>query len=256
MDVVHTRCCGIDIHKKTAVACVIVPGPDGQPSKTVRTFGTMTDDLLALADWLTSEGVSHVALEATGVYWKPLWNLLEASLALVLANPQHIKAVPGRKTDVKDAEWIADLLRHGLLRGSFVPDRPQRELRELTRYRTTLVHERTAEVNRLQKTLEGANIKLGAVASSLVGRSAREMIEGLLADSPDPARLADLARGRLREQRPELERALTGRVGPHQRFLLAQQLAHIDYLDVAVERVCLEIAERLRPFDDTLTRLE
>jgi transposase len=123
MDVVHTRCCGIDIHKKTAVACMIVPGPDGQPSKTVRTFGTMTDDLLALADWLTSQDVSHVALEATGVYWKPLWNLLDASFALILANPQHIKAVPGRKTDVKDAEWIADLLRHGLLRGSFVPVR-------------------------------------------------------------------------------------------------------------------------------------
>jgi transposase len=164
--------------------------------------------------------------------------------------------VPGRKTDVKDSEWLADLLRHGLLRASFVPDRPQRELRELTRYRTTLVRERSAEVNRLQKTLEGANIKLGAVASSLAGRSAREMIEGLLADSPDPARLAGLARGRLREKLPALERALTGQVGPHQRFLLAQQLAHIDYLDAAVERVSLEIAERLRPFDDTLSRLE
>jgi transposase len=163
--------------------------------------------------------------------------------------------VPGRKTDVRDSEWLADLLRHGLLRASFVPDRPQRELRELTRYRTTLVRGRSAEVNRLQKTLEGANIKLGAVASSLVGRSAREMIEGLLADGPDPARLADLARGRLREKLPELERALTGRVGPHQRFLLAQQLAHIDYLDAAVERVSAEVVERLRPEDETLSRL-
>ena len=156
--------------------------------------------------------------------WKPIYNLLEGSFELLLVNAHHVKAVPGRKTDVKDSEWLADLLRHGLLRASFVPDRPQRELRELTRYRTTLVRERSAEVNRLQKTLEGANIKLGAVASSLVGRSAREMIEGLLADGPDPARLADLARGRLREKLPELERALTGRVGPHQRFLLAQQL--------------------------------
>jgi transposase len=161
MDVVHARCCGIDIHKKSAVACLIVPGPDGQPSKTVRTFGTMTDDLLALADWLAAEGVSHVALEATGVYWKPVWNLLEASFALILANPQHIKAVPGRKTDGKDAEWIADLLRHGLLRGSFVPDRPQRELRELTRYRTALVRERTREINRVQKTLEGRQREVG-----------------------------------------------------------------------------------------------
>jgi transposase len=256
MDVVYPRCCGLDLHKRTVVACLLTPGPRGKPTKEVRTFGTMTDDLLALADWLTEAGCTHVAMESTGVLWKPIFNLLEDGFGLLLVNAHHVKAVPGRKTDVKDAEWLADLLRHGLLRASFVPDRPQRELRELTRYRTTLVRERSAEVNRLQKTLEGANIKLGAVASSLAGRSAREMIEGLLADSPDPARLADLARGRLREKLPELERALTGRVGPHQRFLLAQQLAHIDYLDAAVERVSREIAERLRPFDETLTRLE
>jgi transposase len=195
-------------------------------------------------------------MESTGVLWKPVFNLLEGSFELLLVNAHHIKAVPGRKTDVKDCEWLAELLRHGLLRPSFVPERPQRELRELTRYRTTLVQERSAEVNRLEKTLEGANIKLGAVASNVAGRSAREMIEGLLADTPDPARLADLARGRLREKLPELERALTGRVGPHQRFLLAQQLAHIDYLDAAIGRVSAEIAERLRPFDETLTRLE
>ena len=255
MEAIYERCCGIDVHKKAAVACVIVPGPTGQPLKTIRTFGTTTEAILRLGDWLAEWGVTHVAMESTGVYWKPLWNLLEERFTLLLANAQHVKAVPGRKTDVRDCEWLADLLRHGLVRGSFVPPRPQRELRELTRYRTTLVRERSAEVNRLQKTLEGANIKLGAVASSLVGRSAREMIEGLLADGPDPARLADLARGRLREKLPELERALTGRVGPHQRFLLAQQLAHIDYLDAAVERVSVEIAERLRPEDETLARL-
>jgi transposase len=226
MDVVHTRCCGIDIHKKTAVACMIVPGPDGQPSKTVRTFGTMTDDLLALADWLTSQDVSHVALEATGVYWKPLWNLLDASFALILANPQHIKAVPGRKTDVKDAEWIADLLRHGLLRGSFVPDRAQRELRELTRYRTALVRERTREVNRVQKTLEGANVKLGDVASNVLGVSGRAMLQGLVSGNTDTATLADLAKGKLREKRAALERALSGRMGPHQRFLLLAASLH------------------------------
>jgi transposase len=256
MDEVYPRCCGLDLHKRTIVACLLTPGPGGKPVKEVRTFGTMTDEVLALADWLTAAGCTHVAMESTGVFWKPVFNLLEGSFALVLVNAHHVKAVPGRKTDVKDCEWLADLLRHGLLRPSFVPDRPQRELRELTRYRTTLVRERSAEVNRLQKTLEGANIKLGAVASSLAGRSARAMIEGLLADSPDPARLAGLARGRLREKRPALERALTGQVGPHQRFLLAQQLAHLDYLGAAIERISAEIAERLRPFDETLTRLE
>jgi transposase len=256
MDVVHTRCCGIDIHKKTAVACMIVPGPDGQPSKTVRTFGTMTDDLLALADWLTSQDVSHVALEATGVYWKPLWNLLDASFALILANPQHIKAVPGRKTDVKDAEWIADLLRHGLLRGSFVPDRAQRELRELTRYRTALVRERTREVNRVQKTLEGANVKLGDVASNVLGVSGRAMLQGLVSGNTDTATLADLAKGKLREKRAALERALSGRMGPHQRFLLAEQLSHIDTLDDAIERVSAEIAERVHPFEKEIERLD
>jgi transposase len=256
MEVVYPRCCGLDLHKRTVVACLLTPGPRGKPTREVRTFGTMTDDLLALSDWLTAAGCTHVAMESTGVLWKPIFNLLEGNFELLLVNAHHVKAVPGRKTDVRDSEWLADLLRHGLLRASFVPDRPQRELRELTRYRTTLVRERSAEVNRLQKTLEGANIKLGAVASSLAGRSAREMIEGLLAGSPDPARLAGLARVRLREKLPELERALTGRVGPHQRFLLAQQLAHIDYLDAAIERVSAEIAERLRPFDETLTRLE
>jgi len=235
---------------------VIVPGADGQPSKTVRTFGTMTDDLLALADWLTSEAVSHVALEATGVYWKPVWNLLEASFALVLANPQHIKAVPGRKTDVKDAEWIADLLRHGLLRGSFVPDRPQRELRELTRYRTALVRERTREVNRVQKTLEGANVKLGDVASNVLGVSGRAMLQGLVAGNTDTATLADLAKAKLRDKRAALERALSGRMGPHQRFLLAEQLSHIDTLDDAIERVSAEIAERVLPFEPEIERLD
>jgi transposase len=195
MEVVYPRCCGLDLHKRTVVACLLTPGPRGKPSKEVRTFGTMTDDLLALSDWLTATGCTHVAMESTGVLWKPIFNLLE----LLLVNAHHVKAVPGRKTEVKDSEWLADLLRHGLLRASFVPDRPQRELRDLTCYRTTLVRERSAEVNRLQKTLEGANIKLGAVASSLVGRSAREMIEGLHADGPDPARLADLARASARE---------------------------------------------------------
>jgi transposase len=195
-------------------------------------------------------------MEATGSYWKPIWNVLEGAFDLLLANAQHIKAVPGRKTDVKDAEWIADLLRYGLLRPSFVPDRAQRELRELTRYRTSLVQERAAEASRLQKTLEGANLKLGDVASNVLGRSARAMLEQLVAGQTDAVALAQLARGRLREKIPQLERALAGRVAPHQRFLLAQQLAHLAYLDAAIERVSAEVAERLRPLGATLERLD
>ncbi|HEY7551517.1 MAG TPA: IS110 family transposase [Hyphomicrobiaceae bacterium] len=257
MDVVHPRCCGLDVHKQTVVACVLLSAPTGgPPQRMVRTFGTMTDELLALADWLAAEGITHVAMEATGSYWKPIWNLLESSFDLLLANAQHIKAVPGRKTDVKDAEWIADLLRHGLLRPSFVPDRAQRELRELTRYRTSLVQERAAEASRLQKTLEGANLKLGDVASNVLGRSARAMLEPLVAGQTDVGVLAQLARGRLRTKIPQLERALAGRVAPHQRFLLAQQLAHLDYLDEAIERVSAEVAERLRPVEAAVERLD
>jgi transposase len=184
------------------------------------------------------------------------WNLLEDRFALLLVNAQHVKAVPGRKTDVKDAEWLADLLRHGLLKGSFVPDRPQRELRELTRYRTSLRQERTAEVNRIQKTLEGANIKLATVATDVLGQSGRAILEALVAGTTEAALLADLAKGRLRAKLPELERALAGRVGAHQRFLLAQQLAHLDFLDETVERVGAEIAERLLPFVAELERLD
>jgi hypothetical protein len=169
MEVVSARCCGLDVHKKSVVACRIVPGPDGRPAKAIRSFGTMTDDLLALADWRTAAQVTHVAMESTGVFWQPIWNLLEGSFALLLVTAQHITAVPGRKTDVPVGEWIAGLLRQGLLRASFVPDRAQRELRELTRYRTRLVRERSTEVNRLQKTLEGANVKLAAVATDTMG---------------------------------------------------------------------------------------
>src|SRR5687767_14674377 len=199
MRVVHERCCGLDIHKRTVVACLITPdaeGGSGAPRKEVRTFGTMTEDLLRLGDWLLAAGCTHAAMEATGVLWKPLFNLLEGSLTLLLVNAQHAKHVPGRKTDVKDCEWLADLLRHGLLRGSFVPERPQRELRELTRYRTALVRERTAEVNRVQKALEGANVKLSAVATDIMGKSGRAMLAALVAGSDDPKALAQLARGR------------------------------------------------------------
>jgi transposase len=256
MEAIYERCCGLDVHKQTVVACVIVPGPRGRPRKETRTFGTMTPDVLRLAEWLTEHGVTHVALESTGVYWQPIWNLLEGSFTLLLVNARHVKAVPGRKTDVRDCEWLAELLRHGLLKPSFVPERPQRELRELTRYRTSLIRERSAEANRLQKTLEGANIKLASVASDVLGVSGREMLTALVGGTTDPALLADLARGRLREKLPHLERALSGHFGAHQRFLVAQQLAHLDYLDEAIARLDGEIAERLRPFEDQLARLD
>jgi transposase len=259
MDVVYARCCGLDVHKQTVVACLLTPGAKGRPQKAVRTFGTMTEDLLALSDWLTAAGCTQVVMESTGVYWKPVWNLLEGSFELLLVNAQHVKQVPGRKTDVKDAEWLADLLRHGLLRGSFVPDQPQRELRELTRYRTAKVREHTREVQRLQKTLEGANIKLASVATDVTGKSARAMLAALVAGGPgaaDVVAIADLAEGRLREKLPQLTKALTGRFGAHQRFLVAEHLAQLDFLEDTIDRLSQEIGERLRPLDAVLDQLD
>lgn len=249
MDVMFSHCCGLDVHAKKILACRITPDKKGKPTKEILTFGTMTDELLRLADWLTLAGVTHVAMESTGVLWKPVFNLLEGSFELLLVNAQHIKTVPGRKSDVKDCEWIADLLRHGLLKASFVPDRDQRELRELTRYRTTLVRERVAEVNRLQKTLEGANIKLANVASNIMGVSARQMLAALVAGQTEAAALAQLAKAKLRQKIPELERALLGQFREHQRFLVAQQLAHIEYLEEMIETVSTEVRKRL----DTLS---
>jgi transposase len=257
MDVLHRCCCGVDVHKASVVACVIASSADGAPCKEVRTFGTMTEDLLQLVDWLVAAGCTAVAMESTGSYWKPLYNLLEGVVEQVLVvNAAHIKQVPGRKTDVKDAEWIADLLRHGLLRASFIPDRPQRELRELTRYRTSLIRERTAEVNRVQKVLEGANIKLAVVASDLTGVSGRAMLAALLEGRTDAAAMAQLARGKLRAKIPQLEQALVGQVGAHQRFLIAQQLVHIDTLDQIIARVSAEIAERVHPFAQEIAQLD
>lgn len=262
MEVLHERCCGLDVHQKTVVACLltpgVTPGARGQPHREVRTFGTMTDDLLALADWLAAAGCTHVAMESTGVLWKPVYNLLEGGFELVLVNAHHVKQVPGRKTDVRDCEWLADLLRHGLLRASFVPERPQRELRELTRYRTAKVRERSREVQRLQKTLEGANLKLAAVVSSIMGKSARRMLAALVAGdgAVNPAALAALAEGTLRTKRADLERALVGSFGSHQRFLVAEHLAQLDHLDETIDRLSQEIAERLRPFEHALVQLE
>ena len=258
MEVVHERCAGLDVHKKTVVACAIVPGADGRPRREIRRFETMLDDLRALAGWLAERAVTRVALESTGVYWQPVWNVLEerGGWELLLVNARHIKAVPGRKTDVRDSEWLAELLRHGLVRGSFVPDRAQRELRELTRYRTALIEERTAHVNRLQKALESANIKLAAVASDVTGVSARAMLAGLVGGQAEPAALADLAVGRLRDKLPALERALAGRFGDHHRYLVPRILTAIDFLDGEVADLDARIAELERPFAETVERLD
>jgi transposase len=256
VEVIYAICAGLDVHKKTVVACLITQGDGGRPKKEIRTFGTMTDEIVKLADWLAATGCTHVAMESTGVYWQPIWNLLEGRFQLMLVNARHIKAVPGRKSDVRDCEWIANLLRHGLLKGSFVPDRQQRELRELTRFRSSLVQERTAHVNRLQKTLESANIKLAAVTSNVAGVSARQMLEALVAGSSDAAAMAQLAKGRLREKIPQLERALVGHFGGHHRYLVPQILASIDFLDERIEDLSRRIAELQRPFEDAVVRLD
>jgi transposase len=257
MEIVHTRCCGLDVHKRSVVACVVMSESDGLMKRQVRTFGTMTADLLALSDWLTSLNVTQVALESTGVYWRPVYNVLEDDeRTLLLVNPQHMRAVPGKKTDVKDAEWLADLLRHGLLRASFIPPVPIRVIRELTRYRKTLVQERADEVNRLQKTLEGANLKLAGVATDVLGVSGRAMFAALLGGERDPDVLADLARGRLRAKLPQLRQALVGRVKPHHLVLISQILAHVDFLEQAIAELQVEIDRCLLPFEKALELLQ
>jgi transposase len=245
MHVLYPRCCGLDIHKKTVVACVLLTDPDGTDHRVVRTFGTMTADLLALGDWLSFQAVTHVAMESTGVLWRPVFNVLEEGRTLILVNAQHLTAVPGRKTDVKDSEWLADLLRHGLLTASFVPPPPIRVLRDLTRYRKTLVELRTQEINRIHKVLDTANLKLGVVASNVVGVSGRRMLRAIEQGESDPEVLAELAKGQLREKLPALRLALAGRVQPHQRQLLGELLDHIAYLEQAAHRVEVSIADLL-----------
>jgi transposase len=256
MQVLHERCCGLDVHKKTVVACVLITQPEGAVRRQVRTFTTMTADLLALADWLDGLGVAQVAMESTGIYWRPVYNLLEAGRTITLVNAQHIKAVPGRKTDVKDSEWLADLLRHGLLTGSFIPPAPIRELRDLTRYRKTLIQERGQEVNRLQKVLETANVKLAMVASDVLGLSGRQMLDAILAGEEDAQALADLAHGRLRAKLPELAQALDGRVQPHHRVLIAHILAHIDFLEATIAQLQQEVERCLVPFEQAVRLLQ
>ncbi|HEY7359032.1 MAG TPA: IS110 family transposase [Ktedonobacterales bacterium] len=219
MQVFYERCAGIDVHKKTVVVTILVTPATGLVQKQTRTFTTMTSDLLALDDWLRAQGVEVVAMESTGVFWRPVFNLLEAERTIILVNAQHMKAVPGHKTDVKDSEWLAELLRHGLLKASFIPPAPIRALRELTRYRQLLIRQRADDTNRLQKVLETANIKLAAVATDILGASGRAMLAALMGGEQDAETLAELARGRLRAKLPQLRTALEGRMQPHQRFL-------------------------------------
>jgi transposase len=255
MDVLHDCCAGLDVHKKTVVACVRRVDPAGKVSKSIKTFATMTADLLDLSDWLAAQGVKVVAMESTGSYWKPVFNLLESRFEVVLVNAHHIKQVPGRKTDVRDSEWIAQLLQHGLLRPSFIPPRPTRELRDLTRQRTQLIGEKTSVINRIQKVLEDANVKLSSVASNPLGVSGRLMIEVIIRGEYDPVKLAELARRRLRKKIPQLQRALRGGVTEHHRFLLRTQMNHLDHLERLIREYSERIDEALDPFAATLARL-
>jgi transposase len=253
MQVVHMRCAGLDVHKKSVYACVICLEADGRKKQEVRSFGTVTADLLKLADWLGQHEVTHVAMEATGVYWRPVWAVLEGQFELLLVNPQHIQAVPGRKTDSKDCEWIADLLQHGLLKGSFVPPTPIQDLRDLTRYRVELTQAQNRVANRIQKLLEQCNIKLSSVASNTLGVSGRAMIEAIIAGEDDPERLAALARQRLREKIPELRLALAGKVRDHHRFLLQEFLDEWKALASRIARIEQEIERRIGPFEQAVT---
>jgi len=248
MEPIYPSCCGLDVHRKSVAACVRRLEAGGSLHQETRTFGTMTRDILELADWLAAEGVSHVAMEATGVYWKPIYNLLEDRFTLLLVNARHVKHVPGRKTDVQDCQWLAQLLQAGLLKGSFIPARPQRELRELTRHRSQLVAEKTRVANRLQQVLEDANIKLGTVATDILGASGRDMLRALITGEQDPERLADLARRQLRNKIPELRLALEGRVTDHHRFLVGQLLAQVEHLEGQIETLSRRIEEVSRPF--------
>jgi len=255
MEVIYKRCCGLDVHKEIVVACLLIR-EGGKVLKEIRTFLTMTSDLVVLHDWLQAHQVTHVAMESTGIYWRPVFNLLEGSFTVLLVNAAHIKTVPGRKTDVKDCEWIADLLSHGLLRGSFIPPEPIRDLRDLTRYRKSLTDERVREVNRLQKLLESANIKLSSVATDVMGVSGKAMLEALISGSTDPEVLSDLAKGRLRKKLPLLKEALQGRFRPHHRFLLGEILVHLDFLDEAIERLSQEVVNRTVPFSKVIELMD
>jgi transposase len=256
MNLIHTCCAGLDVHKKTVVACIRRVSADGSVSSQVRTFGTMTAELVALADWLDAEGVSHVAMESTGVYWKPVYNLLEGLFEVILVNAHRLKHVPGRKTDVKDSEWIAQLLQYGLLSPSFIPPPSIRELRDLTRQRIQLKRDCATAANRIQKILEEANIKLSSVASDVLGVSGRAMIRAIIDGESDPAELAKLAKRRLRGKIPALKLALKGRVTDHHRFLLQAQLEKLEFLESLIVRYDAQIEKASAPFAKSMALLQ
>ena len=256
MRLFYPRCAGLDIHKKTVVAYVHLTDPEGGVTKHSRTFGTTWPDLLELSDWLRGHQVTHAAMESTGVYWRPVYQALEGSLSLVVANPAHISRMPGRKTDLADADWLAELMRHGLVQASFVPPKPQRELRELTRHRINLASRRAQLINEMHRTLEGTNLKLTSVATDLTGVSATLMLQALLGGQEDPEQLAALARGRLRSKIPELRKALQGTVGAHQQLILNQLLAELELVDQQITKASQEIARRLEQDQALLERLD
>src|SRR3989449_1171135 len=256
MQALVERGCGLDVHQATVVACLLIVRKDGKVQKQMRTFGTTTQELLSLREWLLSEGCTHMAMESTGVYWKPVYTILEGALEIVVANAQHIKKVPGRKTDVKDAEWIADLLCHGLLRSSFVPPKPIRELRDLTRYRRKLVESQAAERNRLLKVLETANIKLASVATDVFGMSGRLMLRALIEGKATPQEMAELAKGLLRKKIPELQLALEGKLEEHHRFLLELQLQRLEAAEKDLAALEQRIRQKLEPYEVQLALLD
>jgi len=255
MEAIVERCCGLDVHQATVVACLIAGKADERPRKEVKTFSTMTADVIALREWLTAAGCTHVGMESTGVYWMPVYVLLEDHFELIVGNATHIKSVPGRKTDVKDSEWIADLLRHGLIRRSFVPPQPLRELRDLLRYRRKLVESQSAERNRLLKLLETANIKVASVMSDVFGVSGRLMLRALLEGSSSPDEMAQLAKGTLRKKIEVLALALDGRVKDHHRFLLGMQLDRLDHAEADLQKLDGRIDHQLEPYREPFERL-
>ncbi|GAA1385427.1 hypothetical protein GCM10009597_46720 [Peribacillus frigoritolerans] len=252
MEVVIERACGMDVHKDNITACIMTP-----ERKEIQTFSTKTVFLIQLVDWIKKNNCTHVAMESTSVYWKPIVNLLEAEeIEFLVVNAQHMKAVLGRKTDVKDAEWIAKLLRHGLLKASYIPDRNQRELRELVRYRRSIIEERARQHNRIQKVLEGANIKLGSVVSDVMGVSARDMLNAIAEGEEDPEKLANFARRTMKKKKDELELALKGYINSHQRLMLKTILKHIDFLTEQIEMLDQEVEERVSSYQEDVERLD
>jgi transposase len=255
MDALIDRCCGLDVHQQKIVACVLLASGGKKPTKEIRTFGAFTKDLLALRDWLTELKVTHVGMESTGIYWRPVYAVLEGSFSLIVGNAQHMKNVPGRKTDVKDSEWIATLVRNGLVAPSFVPGKEQRQLRDLLRYRRKLVEARSSERNRLHKLLETANIKLASVASNIFGVSGMKMLHAMVDGTSTPDQMAHMAKGRLRSKQTELTLALDGRIEEHHRFLLKLQMRRLDQMDTDIMTVEQQVEQRVARYADECGRL-